>query len=375
MLARAREEHATGRGRLRVYLGMAPGVGKTYAALQECQRRRARGTDVVIGFVEHYHRPQTEAQLGDLEVISRRRIEHGGTTVEEMDTDAVIARRPEVVLVDELAHTNAPGSAREKRWQDVEAIRDAGIDVLSTMNIQHLEGVADIVESITGAPVRERLPDRVVDEADEVELIDVSPQALRQRITHGNVYPPDRASAALGNFFREGNLTALREMALRRTAQRVDEQLQEYMLGHRIEAAWPASERILVCIDHQPLSKQLLRRAWRLAALHHAELVAAYVELPDWDQLPFQVQKAVEANLRFAEDLGARVVRRPGKDVAGTLVQLARDEHAAQVVIGRSSHGRWHEFLHGSVVTSLLRRMRDVDVHVIADDTSHPGTP
>jgi two-component system, OmpR family, sensor histidine kinase KdpD len=382
MPAWAREERATGRGRLRVYLGMAPGVGKTYAALQECQRRKARGTDVVLGFVEHYHRAQTEAQLGDLEVVPRRRIEHGGATVEEMDTEAVLARRPEVVLVDELAHTNAPGSARDKRWQDVEVIRDAGIDVLSTMNVQHLESVADIVESITGAPVRERLPDRVVDEADEVELIDVSPQALRQRITHGNerithgnVYPPDRASASLDHFFREGNLTALRELALRRTAQRVDEQLQEYMLGHRIEAAWPASERILVCIDHQPLSKQLLRRAWRLAALHHAELVAAYVEPPDWDQRPFQLQKGMEANLRFAEDLGARVVRRRGKDVADTLVQLARDEHAAQVVIGRSSHGRWHEFLHGSVVTSLLRRMRDVDVHVIADDTSHPGTP
>src|SRR5262245_15675870 len=375
MLARVRSEGGTGRGRLRVYLGMAPGVGKTYAALQECHRRKARGTDVVVSFVEHYDRPQTGAQIGDLEVIPRKQIEYGGVVLEELDTDAVVARRPRVALVDELAHTNAPGSAREKRWQDVEAIRDAGIDVVSTMNVQHLESVADIVESITGAPVRERLPDRVLDGADEVELIDMSPRALRQRIQHGNVYPPGRAEAALEGFFREGNLTALRELALRRTAQRVDEQLQEYMVGHGIDASWPASERVLVCVDHQPLSKQLVRRAWRMAARLRTELVAAYVEPPDWDTLPFQVQKAVEANLRFAEDLGARVVRRSGRDVAATLAQLARDENVDQIVIGRSSHGRWHEFFRGSVVASLLRRVRDIDVHVIGDDTSHPDTP
>ncbi len=387
MLARVRNEGGVGRGRLRVYLGMAPGVGKTYAALQECHRRKSRGTDVVAGFVEHYDRPQTRAQIGDLEVVPRRQIPYGGTTVEEMDTDAVIARRPQVVLVDELAHTNAPGSgalalppgtpgaAREKRWQDVEAIRDAGIDVISTMNVQHLESVADIVESITGAPVRERLPDRVLDAADEVELIDMSPRALRQRLQHGNVYPPGRAQTALDSFFREGNLTALRELALRRTAQQVDEQLQEYMLGHGIDASWPASERVLVCVDHQPLSRQLVRRAWRMASRLRAELLAAYIEPPDWEQLPFQEQKAVEANLRFAEDLGARVVRREGRDVSAELAALARDENVAQIVIGRSSHGRWHELIRGSVVSSLLRRVRDVDIHVIGDDSSHPHTP
>ncbi|HVG96590.1 MAG TPA: universal stress protein [Chloroflexota bacterium] len=375
MLARARSEGDTGRGRLRVYLGMAPGVGKTYAALQECQRRRAQGVDVVLGFVEHYGRPQTAAQIGQLEVVPRKRVPYGGATVEEMDTDAVLARRPRVVLVDELAHTNAPGSAREKRWQDVEAIRDAGIDVLSTMNVQHLESVADIVESITGAPVRERLPDAVLDGADEVELIDMSPHALRQRIQGGHVYPAGRAGAALESFFRAGNLTALRELALRRTAQQVDEQLQVYMVGHGIDASWPASERVLVCVDHQPLSKQLVRRAWRMASGLRAELLAAYVEPPDWEQLPFQVQKAVEANLRFAEDLGARVVRRSGRDVAASLAALAKEENVAQVVIGRSSHGRWHELFRGSVVTGLLRRVRTVDVHVIGDDTSHPDTP
>src|SRR5262245_48930011 len=251
MLARAREERATGRGRLRIYLGMAPGVGKTYAALQELQWRKARGADAVVGYVETYDRPQTIAQLEGLEVLPRRKIEHGGATLEELDTEGVVARRPQVVLVDELAHTNAPGSLREKRWQDVAAIRDAGIDVVSTMNVQHLESVADLVESITGAPVRERLPDAVLDGAEEVELIDASPDALRQRILQGNVYPPERARAALEHFFRPGNLAALRELALRRTAEHVDEELQGYMLGHGIDASWPAGERVLVCIDHQ----------------------------------------------------------------------------------------------------------------------------
>jgi two-component system sensor histidine kinase KdpD len=235
--------------------------------------------------------------------------------------------------------------------------------------------VADIVESITGAPVRERLPDRVLDGADEVELIDMSPRALRQRLQQGDVYPRGRAQTALDSFFREGNLTALRELALRRTAQQVDEQLQEYMLGHGIDASWPASERVLVCVDHQPLSRQLVRRAWRMASRLRAELLAAYVEPPDRERLPFQVQKAVEANLRFAEDLGARIVRRKGRDVAAGLAALARNENVAQIVIGRSSHGRWHELLRGSVVNSLLRRVRDVDVHVIGDDTSDPHTP
>jgi len=257
----------------------------------------------------------------------------------------------------------------------VEALRDAGIDVISTMNIQHLESAADIVESITGAPVRERIPDAVLDGADEVELVDLSPRALRQRLEQGHVYPAGRARAAMESFFREGNLTALRELALRRTAQQVDAQLQEYMVGHGIDASWPASERVLVCVDHQPLSKQLVRRAWRMASRLRAELLAVYIVPPDWDTLPFQVQKAVEANLRFAEDLGARVARRPGRDVAATLAQLARDENVDQIVIGRSSHGRWHEFFRGSVVASLLRRVRDVDVHVIGEDTSHPDTP
>src|SRR6266542_167681 len=321
MLARLREEPASarGKGRLRVYLGMAPGVGKTFAALQECHRRKERGTDIVIAFMEHHNRPLTLELVGDLEVVPRKQVAYGGVTLEELDVDAVIARRPQVALIDELAHTNAPGSVRGKRWQDVEVIRDAGIDVISTMNVQHLESVADIVESITGAPVHERLPDAVLKSADEIELIDMSPHALRQRIRHGNVYPAERAAAALENFFREGNLTALRELALRQTAQQVDSQLQEYMLGRGIDASWATSDRVLVCVDHQQRAKHLVRRGWRMAERLQAELVAAFIEPPDWDHAPFQMREAAEANLRFAEDLGARVVRRKGTDIAASL--------------------------------------------------------
>src|SRR5579884_2359286 len=218
------------RGRLRIYLGMAPGVGKTYAMLNEGRRRKSRSTDVVVGFVETYNRPNTIAQIGDLEVVPRKRIEYRGVTLEEMDTAAVIARKPQVALVDELAHTNAPGSKHEKRWQDVYDLLDAGIHVVGTVNVQHLESLADIVETVTGVKVRERIPDKVIDDADEVEIVDMSPQALRQRIKHGNVYPPERAERALNGFFREGNLTALRELALRRVAQEVDEKLTAYML-------------------------------------------------------------------------------------------------------------------------------------------------
>ena len=208
--------------------------------------------------------------------------------------------------------------------------------------------------------------------ADEIELIDMSPHALRQRIRHGNVYPPERAAAALQNFFREGNLTALRELALRQTAQQVEGQLQEYMLGRGIDASWATSDQVLVCVDHQQRAKHLVRRGWRLADRLKAELVAAFIEPPDWGRAPFQQREAVEANLRFAEDLGARVVRRKGSDIAAELAQLVRDENVAQVIIGHSSHGRWHEFLHGSVVNNLLRKVPDVDVHVIADEQPDP---
>src|SRR5438046_8349327 len=244
------------RGRLRVYLGAVAGSGKTYTMLNEGHRRESRGTDVVIGYVETHGRPETQAQIGDLEIVPRKKVTYRGVTLEEMDTEAVIARHPKVALIDELAHTNVPGSKHTKRYQDVEEILDAGIDVVTTLNIQHLESLNDLVASITGVRVRETLPDWILDQADEVELIDISPHALRQRMKHGNIYPTQRIDAALNNFFREGNLTALRELALRRTAEKTEAQLEQYMTEHHISQPWPASERMLVGFDYRPHTRK-----------------------------------------------------------------------------------------------------------------------
>src|SRR6266700_1777335 len=266
------------RGRLRVYLASAAGAGKTYTMLNEGHRRENRGTDVVVGYVETHGRPMTQAQLGDLEVTPRKKISYRGVTLEEMDTEAIIARHPKVALIDELAHTNVPGSKHPKRYQDVEEILDAGINVITTLNIQHLESLNDLVASITGVRVRETLPDRILDQADEVELVDISPYALRQRMRHGNIYPPDRIEASLNNFFREGNLTALREMALRRTAEKTEAQLQQYMTEHGINELWPASERVLVGFDARPHTREVIRDAWRLAHGLHADLIAVTIK-------------------------------------------------------------------------------------------------
>ena len=367
MLERVRRQAGAGaHGRLRVYLGMAPGVGKTYAMLMEGRRRKERGTDVVVGYVETYGRPLTEQAIGDLEVIPRQKIEYKGVTLGEMDTEAVIRRNPQVALVDELAHTNAPGSKHEKRWQDVHELMDQGITVISTVNIQHLESLADIVEAITGAPVRERVPDWVVDQADEVELVDMSPHALRQRIRHGNVYPQERAEQALRSYFREGNLDALRELALRRVATAVEEDLEEYMRQHRIEAAWPAGERVMACVNARPDSQRILRRAWRMANRLQADLLAVFVETPGWASASPEERRALEENLRFAEDLGAEIVRATGSDVAKELVHVAREKNAGRIVIGHPKRRGLSLRLRGSTVTKLLRLATDVDVQVVA---------
>lgn len=372
MLDRVRRQAGAGaRGRHRIYLGIAPGVGKTYTALEELQRRKQRGTDVVIGLLETHGRHRT-AELGaSLEAVPRRQIAYKGVNLEEMDTPAVIRRRPAVVLVDELAHTNAPGSVHQKRWQDVEDLLEAGITVISTVNVQHLESLAEIVENITGVQVRERVPDHVIDEADEVELIDMSPQALRQRMRHGNVYPPERAEQALRSFFREGNLIALREMALRKMAHVCEQDLEAYMRQHHIDAAWSAGERVMVCLDEQPRAQNLVRRGWRMANRHTTELLAVFVETPGWRSASPEQKRALEENLRFAEDLGAEPIRVQGSDVAKALMQLAHDKNAGSIVIGHSRHGRLHELLRGSVVQNLLRLADDVDVHVVADRERH----
>src|SRR5947209_17080143 len=270
--------YAHRRGRLRVYLGAVAGAGKTYTMLNEGHRRESRGADVVVGYVETHDRSQTQAQIGDLEIVPRKKVTYRGVTLEEMDTEAVIARHPKVVLIDELAHTNVPGSKHAKRYQDVEEILDAGINVITTLNVQHLESLNDLVASITGVRVRETLPDRILDQAGEVELVDISPQALRQRMRPGNPYPPDRIDASLNNLFRDGNLTALREMALRRTTEKTEAQLQQYMTEHGINELWPASERVLVGFDTRPHTRQVIRDAWRLAHGLHADLIAVSIQ-------------------------------------------------------------------------------------------------
>ncbi|MBV9546930.1 MAG: hypothetical protein JOY61_21390 [Chloroflexi bacterium] len=266
-----------------------------------------------MGFLETHGRPRTAELAEGLEIVPRRRISYRGVTVEEMDTEAVIQRQPAVALVDEIAHTNAPGSLHEKRWQDVEDILNAGITVISTVNIQHLESLADIVENITGVHVRERIPDRVIDDADEVELIDMSPHALRQRMRHGNIYPPERAERALDSCFREGNLMALREMALRKMAQVCELDLEECMQQHEIDAAWSAGERVMVCIDAGPQAENLIRRGWRMANRYRTELLAVFVETPSWASASPEQKRRLEASLRFAEDLGAEPIRVQGR--------------------------------------------------------------
>lgn len=372
MLERVRLQAGGGaRGRLRVYLGMAPGVGKTFAMLMEGRRRKERGTDVVAAFIETYGRPLTIEAIGELEVLPRKKIPYKGVLLEEMDTDAVISRRPAVALVDELAHTNAPGSRHEKRWQDVQELLDKGITVIGTLNVQHLESLADIVESIVGVPVRERIADHIVDEADEIELVDMSPQALRQRIRHGNVYPPERAEQALHQFFREGNLNALRELALRKTATAVEQDLEEYMRQHDVRTVWPAGERVMVCVDASAHAQQYLRRGWRMASRLQADLVAVAVATPGWDHATPEQRRQLEENLRFAVDLGAEVVRAQGSDLAKTLARVARENNVGSIVIGHSRRSRLQELFRGSIVSRLLGMARDVDVHVVAD-RGHP---
>jgi two-component system sensor histidine kinase KdpD len=371
-----------GRGRLRVYLGSAAGVGKTYAMLNEGRRRQERGTDVVIGYVETHKRPQTMAQLGSLPIIPRKKIAYRGVTLEEMDTEAIIARHPQVVLVDELAHTNVNGSTHRKRYQDVMEILDAGIDVITTLNVQHLESLNDLVQDITGIQVRETLPDRILDQADEIELIDIAPYALRQRMRHGNIYPPERVEPALNNFFREGNLTALRELALRLTANKTESQLQRYMAGHEITEQWATKERVLVGFDHRPQSRSVIRDAWRLAHGMHADLVAVSIQVTGYQaflrtlfaclrfrkgvkELQAERQTRVDEYALFAEDLGAEVIRRSSNDIASALAEIAQERHITQIVLGQPAHSRWEVFLLGSVTNRVLRLNADVDIHLV----------
>jgi two-component system sensor histidine kinase KdpD len=371
MLVRLQEEQGVetpstspGTGRLRIFLGAAPGVGKTYEMLVEAREDKQGGTDVVIGFVETYNRPNTAAQIDDLEIVPRERIEYGGIVLEEMDMDAVIARHPQIALVDELAHTNAHGSKHHKRYEDVLDLLQAGIDVWTTMNVQHIESLHTAVETITGVGVRETVPDWVVDKADEVSLVDVSVEEMHRRMKEGNIYPAAQARMALQNFFRKGNLTALRELALRRTAENVDTALERYMQEHEIEVPWAATERILVAVDHLPFSKDLIRRGWYLARGLKASLVAVHVNNPS-QQLTPEDEANLRSNLEVAEDLGADVETLEGSDIEATLARYAKDKHITQIVVGKTRRGRIREALD----PSMSRRLLDIvtqDVHIVS---------
>ena len=363
MLARVREEAGTGRGRLRVYVGMAPGVGKTYRMLEEGHRRVGRGTDLVVGFVEAHGRRNTSALLDGLEIVPRRHIEYRGVTIDEMDTDAIVTRHPTVALVDELAHTNAPGSPREKRWEDVEAIRDAGIHVVTTLNVQHLESVADAVATITGGPVNERLPDWVLEGADELELVDMSPHALRQRMRHGNVYPPERTAVALERFFTEQNLTALRELALRLVARRVEGQL-EASSGAPILPL--TTERVLVLVDGQPSAARAVRRAAGVASAVHGSLLALVVETPRDAGRPSVLARMEQEAIDDAVDLGAQVIRLEAADPASGVLHAARDRGATHVVLPYEDRGAFDRLRRPSLAELVLRELPDVEIHVVA---------
>lgn len=353
-----REEDQSSRGRLRIYLGAAPGVGKTYAMLNEGKRRAQRGTDVIVGIAETYGRPLTVEALEGLELIPRRAIEYRGVTLEEMDTDAVIARHPQVALVDELAHTNAPGSKHQKRWEDVQDILAAGITVISTLNIQHLESLNDVVAGITGIHVRETVPDSVVDEADEIEVVDISAQALRSRMRHGNIYPQDQASRALEGFFREGNLTALRELVLRRVAEQVEHQLDEYMHEHSLEG-WETNERTVVLLDHTPASEVAVRRAWRLASAFDGELFAAYPE-------PLTREQGMTHILTVAMDLNAALRELPGDNVREELSALIRTENIVHLVLIADSAGGIVGFRRTGLVDAMMRAHPHLNIHLVA---------
>jgi len=370
--AARREERRV--GKLRIFVGAAPGVGKTYEMLTQAQARQKDGYDIVIGIVETHGRRETEALLAGLEVVPRRRILYKGQWLEEMDLDAIIARRPQIVLVDELAHTNVEGSRHPKRYLDVEELMSYGIDVYTTVNIQHIESLNDVVAQITHVRVRETVPDAVFDRADAVELVDLTPDDLIARLKEGKVYVPRQAERALEHFFSPANLTALRELALRRTAERVDEQLLNEMQAHAIQGPWPAGERILVCISEDPRCASLVRYAKRLADRLHGPWTALYVQGRRSLQLTEEERDRVADTLRLAEALGGEAITLPATDhhIADDVIAYSQANNVTQIVIGKSARTRWFEILHGSVVHDLVRRSGNISVHVIAGDAT-PG--
>jgi two-component system sensor histidine kinase KdpD len=362
-----KDEARQQRGKLKIFFGMAAGVGKTYAMLEAARQLKAEGVDVVVGYVETHRRAETEALLTNLELIPRQQFEYRGRLLAEMDLDGILARRPQLVLVDELAHTNVPGARHVKRYQDVQELLEAGLDVYTTINVQHFESRTDAVRQITGITVHETVPDSILDLADEIELIDLSPEDLRKRLAEGKVYTPERVEVAAKNFFRVGNLTALRKMALRLTAERVDHQLQDYMQAKQIPGPWKSGERLMVAVGSSPFSERLIRWTRRMAYNLEAPWLAVYIETPG--DMTTEQKNRLSDNLALARNLGGEVIVTSGSDISDELLRLARQRNVTQIVIGKPLRHPIHDFLRGgSPVDYLIRASGDIDIYVVTGD-------
>ncbi|NJD91334.1 MAG: sensor histidine kinase KdpD [Geobacter sp.] len=377
MLKLAQAEEVTAElGRLKIFLGYAAGVGKTYAMLEAARKRQADGRDLIIGYVESHGRAETDALLQGLEVVPRRQVPYLGVSLPEMDIDAILARKPQIVLVDELAHSNAPGCRHEKRWQDVEELLEAGIDVYTSVNIQHFESLNDVVSRITGITVRETVPDRLLDIAFEIKLVDIPPEDLLQRLHEGKVYVADQAAKAIEKFFRPGNLMALRELSLRRTAARVDEQMRAYMEVQSIAGPWPTSERLLVCVSGSPYSESLIRAACRLAEELKGEWFTLYIETPGGGRQLQENRERIWRNLRLAEGLGATVATVTATEVTAAVMDYAQKHNVTKIVMGKPTRPRWRELLSPPLVDQVIRASGAVDVVIVSfEPEKHPVSP
>lgn len=373
--AERREIHShvpDGRGKLKVFLGAVAGVGKTYKMLSEATRRVSRGEDIVIGLIESHGRPATAALIEGIEQVPLKKIDYRGTTFYELDTAAVIKRRPEWVLIDELAHTNVPGTQHVKRWQSIEEIRDAGINVITTLNIQHMESLNDTVHEITGVRVRETVPDWIVDTADEIELVDLTPDALINRLKRGDIYHEEKIPQALAHFFRKGNLVALRELALQRTAEEVDEQLHQYMNAHEMTQGKLAREHVVVCIAPKATATRLVRRGYRIAKRMQGTFDCLFVRAPG-AALSKREEEALQEAYELARNFGAKVVEIEGDSVAEEIIKYVTEIGATSIVMGQSARSRMQEIFRGSTINRIMRETNSIDIVVVADDVSLSG--
>lgn len=358
------------KGRLKIFIGYAPGVGKTYSMLNEANRRLERGENVIIGYLESHGRKDTIEQIGRLQTIPREKVKYNNLELEEMDTDEIIKRKPQLVVVDELAHTNVPGSKYKKRYEDVIEILSNGINVLSTLNIQHLESLNDVVRQITGIKVAETIPDKIVENAYEVVVVDLTPSALQNRLRRGMVYKNENVDRALKNFFRKGNLNALRELALRQTAEEVDEELEEYMKEHGIKENWHTVERVMVCISPNAAAKKLIRRGARIAKRYKCEWLVVDVNCTHVfaPKLTEKDLASLESHKKLAEQLGGKIVNLTGKSISHQLSEFATERHITQIIIGNSRRTKLQTLVRGSTVNKLLKLTRNIEVHVIPTD-------